>query len=185
MASDWFNFEHQALIQESVSLTGGFRSGIRTLCNGFFAKELLVSEIHILSTKENVNEDNLVNRVLGALRDRVKLDPSALKSILDVLRTTTGMAHLATRLQGRLEALQKEHGRQVELQKSGQTEELVILKRPTNLQPSLFRDTGTYYTEPAHKHDMSPQGYFQKAAASSVGTEIRLINIPGGSPYER
>lgn len=183
MTSDWINFEYQALIQENVAFTGGFRSGIRTLCAGFFAKELLVSEIHLLSTNETVNEDILVNRVLGALRVRVKLDPSALGSILDVLNTTTGMTYLATRLQERLEALRKEHARQVE-HKARQTEELVMLKRPTDLQPALFRDTGAAYnTEPVHKHISSPaQSYFQKAA-SSVGSEIR--SIPAGSPYER
>ena len=106
--------KYNALIQESEVLTTGFKAGIRTLCTSFYSKKLLVKDVYQLSLRshESISDESLVERVLSALRERVKLDSGAFDVIIVVLNATTAMDYLAKRLENRLATLRKEQERQ-------------------------------------------------------------------------
>lgn len=118
MEENLINLKYRALIQESDALTNGFRAGIRSLCKSFFSKELLAIDLYHLSNSDSATEE-LVERVLSALQDRVKLDSGAFDEIVAVLRTTTSMDYLAKRLEKRYSILKQEHACQLRLQEGG------------------------------------------------------------------
>ena len=95
------NLEYKALLQESAVLTGGFRAGIKELCLQFHGKELLASDIYQLSIS-NANDLTLPGKLVDALLNRVKNDAKAFQIIVDVLHDTTGMEHLAKKLEKKL-----------------------------------------------------------------------------------
>lgn len=201
MADNWLNLEHKALVQESVSLTHGIRAGIRSLCTGLYSQELLVEDLYNLSSNEAVSEDSLVEKVLKALHDRVKLDSSAFGKIVQVLRGTMSLGYLADRLDEKLVTLREAHARTLELQaeqvrKLHQYHELVMQQqgglkrnRPSSIVPipgaisSLRGSSFRTNTEPAAMYqDKLPHAVFQ-VQASSLGTEIHTSL--SGSPKDR
>lgn len=202
MTENWFNLEHKAFVKESVHLTGGIRAGIKSLCISLYSEELLVEDLYHLSSNEATSEDSLVERVLKALQDRVKLDSSAFGKIVLVLRGTMSLGYLADRLDNKLLKLQEEHARAQELQAQARKQkqhELVMQKsslkrnRPSSIIPSpipggisSFRGSpgagfGTN-TEPATAYqDKMPHAIFQ-VQASSLGNEIQASL--SGSPQD-
>ncbi len=102
--------EHKALLQESSALTGGFRYGIKTVCQTFHSNELLVADIYQLSLS-NAIDPSLPERVVNALLERVKNDPKAFEQILESLHKTTSMGYLAVRLEKKRTILKEEHAR--------------------------------------------------------------------------
>lgn len=200
--SDCINLEYRALVQESANLTAGIRAGIRSLCTDFYSEELLVPDLHHLSSNDTIPEDVLVEKVLNALQDRVKVDRSAFSRILNVLHKTMSLEYLAVRLQKRLMTLEEAHGRAIELQavearKQQQhrdmlmKHELVIQQhnlfkrsRPCSIGPNegiaVFRGTVEashgINTEPADVYrDKSPQTIFHHVQASSLGSGMRIL----------
>ncbi len=105
--------EYRALVQETDTLSQGFRSGIRSLCKGFYSKELLATCLHNLSASDTTSDNMLVEKVLSALQDRVKNDRSAFQKVLQVLHGTMSMGYMAERLEKKLATLEQEHARQL------------------------------------------------------------------------
>lgn len=102
------DLKYKAFIQESPALSTGFRSGIRVLCTSFFGKFLLTENIHHMSSDKTVSDETLVQEVLKALQDRVKLNSSAFDDILSVLHSTIGMGFLAKRLENALQQIKED-----------------------------------------------------------------------------
>lgn len=181
------NFEYRTLIQENEALINGFQAGISTLCQKFYAKEILEEDLYHLSTREG-KEDALVKKVVLSLQNRVKNDTQAFPKIVEVLYTTTSMGYLAKRLENRLAALQEEHKKQTERVMREREKGVLVAqpelhKRPTAFSSNFRRAEEPYHTEPAkHKQIKSPQSLFQdQAQASSVGS-IEKRFIGDGSP---
>ena len=172
--------KYKALIQESEALTTGFKSGIRTLCTSFYSKEILVKDVYQLSMhSHDISDESLVERVLSALRERVKLDSGAFDVIIVVLNATTAMDYLAKRLENRLATLRKEQERQ----RIQQEIEARVLNRDALVMPAsrpniLHMADMTRKlnmgpeTEPANIHGSarSLQAHLGGEMASSLGT---------------
>ena len=107
------NFEYTAFLKVSRILKGGFKHGIKTLCQEFHSQLLITEDILQISTN-NADDPNLSDRVVNALLERVRNDRKAFMMIVRVLHKTTGIEYLAKALEEKLAEVQEEHMKNVE-----------------------------------------------------------------------
>ena len=98
--------KYKAFIQESAVLAIGFKPSIRVLCARFYSKDILDRNVYRLSLT-NISNESLVEQVLNALQERVKLNDNTFDIIVEVLYAITAMNYLAKRLQDRLRNLRE------------------------------------------------------------------------------
>lgn len=99
------NVEYGAFRQVYNKLSTGIRAALPSLAEVAFARGLIHDNTHNEAININVGLEVRTPSFLNALRDRIRTDPSAFHSFMDILNDENSMEYLATIMK---ETLQRE-----------------------------------------------------------------------------
>ena len=131
--------EYRAFTHIYDKLSIGIRTTLTSLAGVALAKELIHDSIHSTVTDSGLSEEIRTQKFMFALQDRVRTDPSAFHSFVELLKDEHGMNHLARIM---TESLQTE----VERRKRANTEPYMFhedditsatRRRPLSLYPPV------------------------------------------------
>ena len=116
--SDYCNIEYQVLKWGTDKLCTGFRSAHKSLCRVFFSKDLIPMQVEHMCNDNTVDRDTFVQTMVTTLQDRVRNDPNAYYTIIDILKAEIGISYLGDILEDKMIAERKKMTERLEAEKT-------------------------------------------------------------------
>ena len=92
--SEYISPEYGVLIWATDKLCRGLKPAHKTLCRKFLAKHLITMQVEHMCYSNTVDIDTFVQAMVTTLQDRVRNDPNAYYTIIDILKAEIGITYL-------------------------------------------------------------------------------------------
>ena len=97
--------EYKVLIWATDKLCIGFRYANKALCRQFLANNLVTMQVEHMCNNNTVDLDTLVQAMVTTLQDRVRYEPNAYYTIIDILKAEIGISYLGDILEDQREKM--------------------------------------------------------------------------------